>query len=196
MNMWPGGKQAHLRDGWFIKDGHRHTQPMNFPASHPEFLNMLKGIRQVLVEIGLFVEGTRMQCKEKCSVDATRCCAKRILENQPDFKEQRSLVQEVIESAGHLCIFLPKFHCELNFIEYFRGTVKRYLDTLKANLPKALESVPLETIRCWEHRTCRWMEAYQSGMSAKEVQTHVQLYSSKKYKSHRHIPEWVAAAMD
>ncbi len=37
------------------------------------------------------------------------------------------LVQEVIEAAGHLCIFLPKFHCELNFIEFFWGWVKRYL---------------------------------------------------------------------
>ena len=33
--------------------------------------------------------------------------------------EQKSSVQEVIEAAGHLCIFLPKFHCELNFIEFF-----------------------------------------------------------------------------
>ena len=31
----------------------------------------------------------------------------------------KSLVQEVIEAAGHICIFLPKFHCELNFIEFF-----------------------------------------------------------------------------
>jgi hypothetical protein len=29
------------------------------------------------------------------------------------------LVQEVIEAAGHLCLFLPKFHCELNYIEFF-----------------------------------------------------------------------------
>ena len=74
----------------------------------------------------------------------------RIMENQPDFLEQRSLVQEVIEEAGHLCIVLPKFHCELNFIEFFWGTVKRYLreccdmsfDTLKINLPHTMESVP------------------------------------------------------
>jgi hypothetical protein len=38
---------------------------------------------------------------------------------QPDFQQQKSLVQEVIEAAGHLCILLPKFHCELNFIEFF-----------------------------------------------------------------------------
>ena len=50
--------------------------------------------------------------------------------------------------------------CELNFIESFWGWVKKYLrdccdytvETLKVNLPKAMESVPLHTIRRWEHR--------------------------------------------
>ena len=46
------------------------------------------------------------------------------MENQNDFLQQKFLVQEVIEQAGHLCILLPKFHCELNFIEFFWGSVK------------------------------------------------------------------------
>ena len=91
---------------------------------------------------------------------------------QPDFQEQRSLVQETIENAGHLCIFLPKYHCELNFIEFFWGAVKRYLrehcdylyEGLQANLLKALESVNISTIRKWEHRTMRWKNAYRGGM--------------------------------
>lgn len=60
----------------------------------------------------------------KCQTGATDCCAKQILDSQPNFMEQKSLVQKVIENAGHLCIFLPKFHCELNFIEFFWGAVK------------------------------------------------------------------------
>jgi hypothetical protein len=79
------------------------------------------------------------------------CYATWILSLQPDFQEQKSLVQETIEAAGHLCIFLPKFHCKLNFIEFFWGAVKRYLqehcnytyDGLRANIPKALASVEL-----------------------------------------------------
>ncbi|KIK25387.1 hypothetical protein PISMIDRAFT_32273, partial [Pisolithus microcarpus 441] len=60
--------------------------------------------------------------------DATaECCNKQILECQPDFQEQKSLVQETIEGLGHLCIFLPKFHCELNFIEFFWGKIKKYI---------------------------------------------------------------------
>ena len=83
--------------------------------------------------------------------------AEMIISQQPDFVEQKSSVQEVVEEAGHLCIFLPKFHCELNFIEFFWGAVKKYLrehcdysfETLKTNLPKALESVQISTIRKW-----------------------------------------------
>ena len=126
------------------------------------------------------------------------------MENQPDFLAQKSLVQEVIEAAGHLCIVLPKFHCELNFIEFFWGVVKRYLcehcdmtfDTLKQNMPKALESVLLDTIRKWEHRMHQWMAAYREGLGTREAQMKVKAFSSTKYKSHRRIPESVAAAMD
>src|SRR5438445_10634098 len=112
-----------------------------------------------------------MQCKDNCS--SNQYCAKQIFNNQPDFKAQKSLVQEVFESADHLCIFLPKFHCELNFIKYFCEAVKRYLHgncdytfaMLQANMPKALASV-----------------AGRLGM--KDAQFQVQVFSSRKYKSY------------
>jgi len=128
MNMRPGGKQAHLRDGWFMRGDEKIIQPMIFPPDHPEFPNMPKGMKEVLRERGIETRDLQMECKEpKCIPDATTCCASRILSLQLDFQAQKSLVQEVIEAAGHLCIFLPKFHCELNFIEFFWGAVKQYL---------------------------------------------------------------------
>jgi len=36
---------------------------------------------------------------------------------QEDFVSQESMVETLIKGAGHECIFLPKFHCELNPIE-------------------------------------------------------------------------------
>ena len=125
------------------------------------------------------------------------------MESQADFLKQKSLVQETIEGLGHLCLFLPKFHCELNFIEFFWRAVKRYLhencnytfDTLKENLPKALESVPVQTIRRWEHQMDQWMEAYRGNMGTQDAQFLVRNFSSMKYTSHRHIPETVAAAL-
>ena len=122
MNLRPGGKQARMCDTWFIHDGQKLDQPMVFPSNHPEFPNQPKGMRQVLIERGLWKDKLCMQCKSDCT--SNLCCVKRILELQPDFKAQRSLVQEVIKELGHICIFLPKFYCELNYIEFFWGAVK------------------------------------------------------------------------
>ncbi|KAJ8591783.1 hypothetical protein M405DRAFT_692375, partial [Rhizopogon salebrosus TDB-379] len=83
--------------------------------------------------------------------------------------------------AGHLCLFLPKFYCELNYIEFFRGMLKKHLrnqcdytfDTLKENMPIVLASVPLQTIRGWEHWMYRWMETYRSGLRTRDAQIQV-----------------------
>jgi hypothetical protein len=119
-------------------------------------------------------DGLVMKCNPKCSRDATECCAKRIIELQPDFKAQKSLVQETIEAAEHLCLasVLPKFHCKLNIIEYFWGCVKRYLQehcdytftTLKENIPDALASVDVICIWKWQNHMFRWVDAYWSGL--------------------------------
>ena len=50
----------------------------------------------------------------------------RILENQSDFLHEKSQLQIEIRKRGDECIFYPKFHCELNYIEYYWGAVKRY----------------------------------------------------------------------
>jgi hypothetical protein len=43
----------------------------------------------------------------------------RILSKHDDFVQQVSMLETIINNAGHdhECIFLPKFHCELNPIE-------------------------------------------------------------------------------
>jgi adenylate kinase family enzyme len=192
-----------MRAGWFICDGKKITQSMIFPLDHPDFPDQAKGIKQVLTERNLWDDKLTMQCK-KCPDDSETCCAKRILNRQPDFMEQASLVQEVIEEAGHLCIVLPKFHCELNPIEFFWGATKRYLcencdytfATLQENMPKALKSVDVHTIRKWEHRMFRWMDAYRDNLSAKDAQLKVKLFSSRQYTSHRRVPESLARVFD
>jgi transposase len=52
------------------------------------------------------------------------CCGRKIISLQPDFLAQRSALVEMIEDSGHVCIFFPKFHCELNFIEQYWGAAK------------------------------------------------------------------------
>ena len=53
------------------------------------------------------------------------CCMQRLLSVQDDFKNEKPLLQLIIEGAGHTCLFLPKFHCELNPIELVWGQAKR-----------------------------------------------------------------------
>jgi len=204
MNISPGGKQARMQNGWFIHNGIQIEQPMVYPPEHPHFPNQSKGIKAVLTEHRLWQDGLRGKCHSKCDTGAIVCCHKHILEGQPDFQAQRPLVQEIIEAAGHTCLFLPKFHCELNFIEYFWGSVKKILrdeadgtfETLKTNLPKALASVKLHTIQLWEQHMHQWVRAYRDGLATKEAQIQVRKFSSTKYKSHQRIPEAVACVFD
>ena len=40
-----------------------------------------------------------------------------LLSQQDDFVHQESMLELFIKAQGHLCLFLPKFHCKLNPIE-------------------------------------------------------------------------------
>ena len=143
-----------MRPGMF----HGVPQPMIFPNDHPDkdLRGKPKGLRVVLKERGLWPEkGLRARCRDGCKDEATACCAEKVMSLQEDFRAQKSLIAETIEAAGHKCIFYPKFHCELNFIEYFWGAAKRYTrencdyswEGLKRTVPAALASVDLTTIR-------------------------------------------------
>ncbi len=116
------------------------------------------------------------ECK-KHSPTTDNCCAVRLLSLQPDFLAQRPLVREVIEDSGHKVIFYPKFHCELNFIEMFWGAAKCYTRNncdysfkgLEKTVPEALNSISLETIRCYARRAWRFMDAYRKKLTGIEA---------------------------
>jgi transposase len=83
------------------------------------------------------------------------------------------MLETVINATGHEVIFYPKFHCELNYIEYYWGAVKRYtrancqysFPELEKILFVALDSVELKTIRRFAARSKRWMMAYINGLT-------------------------------
>ena len=114
-------------NGWYICDGVKISQSMIYPSNHSYHPDTPKDVKAILIEHGLWQQWLQGKCEKTCKPDADACCNKHILERQPDFAEQKSLVQETIEAAGHVCLFLLKFHCELNFIEFFWGMVKKYL---------------------------------------------------------------------
>jgi hypothetical protein len=121
-------------------------KPQDFYWSNGDF----KGMGQILKERGLWTNGLKADCKQ--SSKNNECCCHHILFNQPDFVKQKSALEELIESRGHLCDFYPKFHCELNFIEQYWGAAKfRYhatpptphIDAMEANVKSCLDAIPL-----------------------------------------------------
>jgi hypothetical protein len=122
---------------------------------------------------------------------ARNCCMQRVLSLQPDFMNKKPLLQLVIEKAGHKCLFLPKFHCELNPIEMVWGQTKRsksWTDILycksvitqfancfsgfreltdgtfscaKKLVPESLDHVSISNIWKYFHHCYRYMDAYR-----------------------------------
>lgn len=116
MNKSNGGKQRRQRDTIIPQSNpvaeHRgKTQKMTLPDGRP------KGLQQVLEERGFDIQNMRAKCAPVCSWESTNCCMARLLSRQEDFANQSSMLKTLIKKAGHECIFLPKFHCELNPIE-------------------------------------------------------------------------------
>lgn len=188
MNLNPGGRQLKLRDGFFSRGC---PQSMVFPNNHPVFPGQPKGIRQVLLERGIWRQGLNLDCKPKCPPEGN-CCARNILSMQEDFRAQKGKVQEVVESRGHVCLFYPKFHCELNFIEPYWGAAKRYsrdncdysLSGLRKTVPAALASVSNVSILRYHNKCLRIMDAYKAGMSYGTAE-----FRNRVYKSHRRVED-------
>ena len=95
MNVGPGGKQPKMKNTIWNDS----TQTMTLPDGSP------KGMRIVLEERGVDTSGW--------TADRMR----QELRTHHDFCNAKTIIEEEIESRGHMCVFLPKFHCELNPIE-------------------------------------------------------------------------------
>ncbi|KIK49712.1 hypothetical protein GYMLUDRAFT_253663 [Collybiopsis luxurians FD-317 M1] len=99
----------------------------------------------------------------------TTCCMQRLLSSQPDFMVEKPLLQIVIERRGHKCLFLPKFHCELNPIEMVWGQAKRRFREMadgtfpraKVLVPESLDKVSAQNIRRYFRHCDRYLDAYR-----------------------------------
>jgi hypothetical protein len=119
---------------------------------------VFKGMTKILQERSLHNESKlNAECKGfKCKDGETQCCQRQVLFNQPDFVQQESVLESRCKARGFDVLFLPKFHCELNFIEQCWGHAKHVYRqyppsskeaNLEANVLSALESVAMETMR-------------------------------------------------
>ena len=209
MNLNSGGKQPLMRDGWYESSADfgsvRVPQKMWFEDNDGKVI--AKGLKQVLMERGIWREELRLECREKwkdadgkehtrrsCEKGVRDCCARRLMCNQQDFQEQTRLLEEEVLKRGHLVLFYPKFHCECkhcecNWIEYCWGGSKRRTreqcdytwDGLKRTVPRVLESTDEIRIWKWYQKSARIIGAYRDGM------TYGTEFRERCYKSHRRI---------
>ena len=160
------GKVIHGTDGKPLKTKIRMAngcfadgspQEFYFPRGHPQD-GMFKGMSIILEEQGYTnTVNLRAECpKFKCPPDAMQCCCRRLLYNEPDFVNIPSLLEIQAQNHGYKLIFLPKFHCELNFIEQCWGDAKRTYclslvsskeEDLRRNMLSSLDSISIEGMR-------------------------------------------------
>ena len=171
----PGGKQPAMRDTtWAGK-----TQRLVMDDGTP------KGAALILEERGINTQTLKL------------ADMKIVLSFHEDFRDERSALHNLVEGRGHMVMFLPKFHCELNGIERVWGHAKRYtrahcdyrFDSLRRTVPEALNSISCETIANYIRRSRSYMFSYLKGSQpGKEMEKEVQKFG-KEYKSHRRVFE-------
>jgi hypothetical protein len=174
------------------------------------YVGKAKGIKQILFERGLYNDemvSHATYCRRR-----TECAAKGlpipnqedidmefVLNSQYDFKMEKSTIQKLIESRGH--IFLPSVKCHPEMagsgIEYVWGASERKFrkmngqstDKFLENVSYSLscESIPLSTIWKFERKCRDYMRSYKitgTQLTYDEVED-----ARKLCKSHRNISE-------
>jgi hypothetical protein len=122
-------------------------------------------VKTILQERGCLPNNPlKLRCKVRCynpmvypvpESGKPPCCLARLLSTHKDFFEQKSAIATLIKGRGHKCLFLPKFHCELNPIEMYWGYSKaRYrqvkktsFDHAKKEVVEALDACTIDTLR-------------------------------------------------
>src|SRR5216684_4419366 len=116
MNKGNGGKQRKQKDT-IISMSNPHPEFCEKPQKMKTEAGEAKGLQQTLEKWGFDVHRLCVKCALVCPFENNNCCMAHLLSKQDDFHLQESLLKQKIKSKGHLCVFLPKFHCELNPIE-------------------------------------------------------------------------------
>ena len=109
---------APSRKGWFMRDGMKVPQEMNYTTVTGEIRR--KGMKTLLTEAGVNVDGLNGDCS-LCKAERSRgfegvadvkrrgCCMRRILKFRPDFMEQKNMLKEVLQNLSCMSCVLGLF---------------------------------------------------------------------------------------
>lgn len=153
-------EQALLAKNILVKDGGpRRVRDTKWAGAHQSMVHpdgTAKGLKTILNERGINTATLR--------ADDMRT----LLSYHEDFLTEKTQVEHYVEERGFKCLFLPKFHCELNPIERVWGQSKVYcraytnftLQRLREIVNPALESVSVNLIRKYYRRVREYERAY------------------------------------
>ena len=170
MNVKPGGKQPVMSDTVWNGVAQKLVDETGCP----------KGMKVVLHERGVDIKG----------MDTSKM--RETLAKFPDFRNPKTLLEELVERRGHICMFFPKFHCELNAIERCRCHEKKHtrqyangsIVRLRKIVPESMNTCTPDLIIKF-FKTCRdYMRAYRGGYDCTNIDAAV-----KVYKSHRRVSD-------
>ena len=209
-NGKPQKKKVPMQPGCFANG---ELQSLYYPDGH-EKAGWFKGMSQILWERGFEAESKlQAECKGfHCPSGEIRCCCRWFLYNQPDFMHVESVLEATCCVRSVQVLFLPKFHCELNFIKQVWGHAKcvyrQFLplskeSKLEKNVIQALDSVSLPLMHRWvglyalsppvrsithTHRYARrsyqFLDAYRRNLTGKQA-----AWVAKKYYGHCVLPD-------
>jgi hypothetical protein len=210
LNLSGKGKQRKCHATWFIQDGLKISQDMQDENGEP------KGLRSILQERNLWINGLRLTCTKKQSKEEENsdsdcdyneaeapptlsgidsfpvCCARHRIASQPDFLAEKTRLQQVVEATGkHEFLLYPKFHCECNFIERVWGEAKR---EARAGCDYKFTSLKKRVPEILDNIPIKHVRAYFR-KAFRYISAYSLGYSGsdafkivKKYKSHRRVP--------
>jgi hypothetical protein len=180
MNKGPGGKAKHImRDSVYEGKRQRLMTVVNGVL-------VTKGLLQLYVERGFGDEATvgSMSVKE----------LKQGIKTFPKFRDFHTPItalEDLVMKAGHLTLFLPKYHCETNHIEYIWGALKRdvrkwvdgKMQTLRDFLPAFLENVRVSDVRKMHARSMRYVVGYGEGKTGYQCEAAVKADQKDRAKA-------------
>ena len=117
--------------------------PPFYELTAQDYVGKPKGVKQVAYERGLWRDG--MVLRDNNNPERSLF---HVLQKCPDFQQfVKSILQEEIEKSGHVCDFLPKFHCELSPIERVWAKSKRYVRDYAENTRQTMKKNIIEYFR-------------------------------------------------
>jgi len=195
-------------------------QDLYFPEDHPTIPGWFKGMEAIIHECGLWPQrGLNAQSEGfKCMAGKINCCCHQVLFTQPDFVNQKSHLEELITSWGHICDFYPKYHCKLNFIKQYWGVANLTYQSIakttdmkemEKNVRECLGNVPHVLIQWWaspqiywcvlsdilsiiSYANCaaRFISTYGQGLTSPEA-----AWANCKYHGHCTLPPHIASKL-